>query len=64
MKLQSNNIDEYENEDENDICSICMNNLNGNSVIITNCKHKFHSKCISEWYIRNNSCPLCREKVA
>jgi hypothetical protein len=27
------------------------------------CNHIFHSKCISTWYKRNNSCPVCRHKV-
>jgi len=28
------------------------------------CHHIFHSKCISIWYKRKNSCPVCRHKVA
>jgi hypothetical protein len=27
------------------------------------CGHSFHSKCISEWMVKNNKCPICREKI-
>jgi hypothetical protein len=28
------------------------------------CNHIFHSNCISIWYKRKNSCPVCRHKVS
>jgi uncharacterized membrane protein YgcG len=27
------------------------------------CGHSFHSKCISVWMVKNNICPICREKI-
>jgi hypothetical protein len=27
------------------------------------CGHTFHSKCIAEWMIKQNKCPVCREKI-
>jgi hypothetical protein len=29
----------------------------------TDCKHIFHSKCLSEWMKRQRSCPLCRTQL-
>jgi hypothetical protein len=41
-------------------CSIC---LETNSNSMTLCKHDFCYDCINEWYKKNNSCPMCREKM-
>ncbi|KAK2580281.1 hypothetical protein KPH14_012527 [Odynerus spinipes] len=43
-------------------CVICMENLEAvNKVIYTlDCKHKFHKKCIKDWFQQNQSCPTCR----
>lgn len=38
-------------------CCICYDKK---SNCITNCKHQFHSKCLSQWLEVNKSCPLCR----
>ena len=53
------------NEKENKkICTICESNY---SSIKLNCSGKgFHGgceKCIGTWLKKNNSCPLCREKI-
>ena len=29
---------------------------------ITYCGHIFHTKCLQEWSLHNNSCPICRSK--
>lgn len=38
-------------------CCICYDKK---SNCITNCKHQFHNKCLSQWFEVNKSCPLCR----
>lgn len=38
-------------------CCICYDKK---SNCITNCKHQFHSICLSKWIEVNKSCPLCR----
>jgi len=43
-------------------CSICHENLNDN-ICKTTCNHSFHEKCINEWKLNNNSCPLCRKII-
>ncbi len=49
-------------------CVICLNELldnnNDNKNISTLlCGHQFHTKCISQWMLKNKKCPLCREVI-
>ena len=41
-------------------CCICLENIS-NKKIKLDCNHLFHYDCISK--IKNNKCPLCREKI-
>ena len=46
-------------------CAICINNFKvGDKICYSRnkqCSHCFHYGCISEWLMKNNECPLCRE---
>ena len=43
-------------------CSICLNSIKKEEdTIKTNCKHLFHTECISRWLKIKTSCPLCRK---
>jgi len=42
-------------------CCICLEDIN--TVSILPCAHQIHDKCINEWIISNNSCPLCRNII-
>lgn len=45
-------------------CIICMQLLlETNSVVILDCGHIYHEICIYKWAIKNNTCPMCREKI-
>ena len=44
-------------------CSICME-INYNQVIITDCNHEFHKKCLFEWIKNSPTCPICRKQLA
>lgn len=47
-----------ENED---ICSICYDELNNESTTIE-CGHKYHTNCIIKWFrTGNHKCPLCND---
>jgi hypothetical protein len=46
---------------EEDDCSICMTPLRDN-VVLTRCRHKFHSACVTPWLNSHDTCPLCRNK--
>ncbi|KAK9054983.1 hypothetical protein SSX86_026062 [Deinandra increscens subsp. villosa] len=41
-----------------DLCTICQEKLR--SPIVLQCKHIFCEECVSEWFDRERTCPLCR----
>ncbi|MBG02262.1 MAG: hypothetical protein CL470_08335 [Acidimicrobiaceae bacterium] len=54
---------EYQKK-EGEICSICLEDFQQKEkIIILECYHYYHSKCITEWLESNNSCPLCRDQL-
>ena len=53
IKTKEFNVDEL-------LCVICKNeNIN----CISDCDHKFCSKCLLKWYILNKNCPICRKII-
>ncbi len=69
--IDSKHIDLY--KDLN--CSVCLDKILSeeyNEIVVLNCNHIFHKKCLSEWLTIENSldnksqlnlCPLCRNEV-
>ena len=63
------NTQEYENlsreeKNHNKSCIICFEEYMDESVVSKlECKHIFHTKCLSTWIEKNQSCPLCRFKI-
>jgi hypothetical protein len=57
------NIKEHFNDEVQ--CSICLNNwdLRNNEIIKLSCNHYFHKDCILDWFLYDNSCPICRCSV-
>jgi hypothetical protein len=52
-----------EDEDQDEICSICLVEFEGEDAVskLRRCEHVFHFNCIEQWLERNQfSCPLCR----
>jgi hypothetical protein len=51
---------------ENEMCSICQEDLIGTSnILTTKCNHKFHTDCYMK-YINSshkNCCPMCRQNI-
>jgi len=54
-------------EIENLLCVICYGRIGGkgdvrksNRVDSLSCSHKFHSKCIKQWFEMKKFCPICR----
>lgn len=46
-----------------DQCSICMATYDQDRECQhLPCDHKFHVKCFKKWYVRKNTCPLCRRE--
>lgn len=58
-------------KEETNQCSVCLSNFaDDDSPSSTelrkmpNCRHYFHSTCLSEWLTKHNSnCPVCRSPV-
>ncbi|KAI9110859.1 hypothetical protein K1719_018297 [Acacia pycnantha] len=44
-----------------DLCAICQEKMCG--PILLRCKHIFCEECVSEWFDRERTCPLCRALV-
>jgi hypothetical protein len=49
-------------------CAICLDYFNENEKCLVtplpcNNKHIFHSKCINEWFLKQNKCPLCKTDI-
>jgi hypothetical protein len=44
-------------------CSICLEELDENSMFELECKHTFHAKCIVGWFRTTDkkTCPMCRD---
>lgn len=48
----------------NNFCSICIVDYkNGDKLRCLPCFHRFHQKCIDEWLIIKNACPLCKSII-
>ncbi|XP_057442350.1 uncharacterized protein LOC130734070 [Lotus japonicus] len=44
-----------------DLCAICQEKMH--SPVLLRCKHIFCEECVSEWFERERTCPLCRALV-
>ena len=52
--------DETDQEEE-EVCCICLDDLYRGSVTTLECGHEFHPDCIRRWLVRGqNFCPLCK----
>ena len=47
------------------ICSICCDNIEKKEkiLVLDECKHIFHSKCIKKWLIKKSNCPNCKRNL-
>lgn len=50
--------DPLKNEDKKS-----QENLLHDSFMETPCGHRFHSECLKEWILINQTCPLCKKKI-
>ena len=64
IKLSSLNqklIDSSETELQ---CTICLDNIKPDDFIVNlPCNHLYHKNCIRNWFINNNTCPVCRINI-
>lgn len=45
---------------DDNCCLICIDENNRDKWSVLTCKHKFHLKCIKQWYKKSKTCPTCR----
>ena len=49
----------------NDTCVICLHQFEPKKHVTTlSCGHTFHKKCLVEWIMRKESCPLCLYQIS
>ncbi len=48
-------------DDNEDLCLICLENLSTNKTETFQCQHTFHRMCLEEWFKTERTCPLCRK---
>lgn len=44
----------------NEDCSICLEPLCKNTIVVTPCHHVFHIECYTTWITKSNKCAICR----
>ena len=49
------------NVESTDVCSICYEEIG--SGIQLKCQHEYHDECISKWFMKHTTCPMCRYDV-
>lgn len=50
-------------ENNVELCSICLDDLDDKELYELNCNHIFHRECIQRWLMTSTICPLCRAHV-
>ncbi|CAI9301333.1 unnamed protein product [Lactuca saligna] len=52
---------EEEEEEKGEICVVCQVEFESKErVAVLHCKHRYHPRCITEWLVRKNVCPICK----
>ena len=44
-------------------CPICLENIDKKDIIVTDCSHCFHKKCLFKHLFRVENCPICRTNI-
>jgi Ring finger domain len=45
-------------------CGICKDKFTRHTKLMClPCSHKYHMKCITQWFLTNRTCPICRFEV-
>ena len=45
-------------------CVICLEDMkNNDEIILTECFHMYHKKCLIDWFERSEVCPICDNKI-
>ena len=46
-------------------CPICLLNPSESKepLVLTDCRHLFHKKCLDDWYEISTKCPICNQDL-
>ena len=45
-------------------CVICLEDMkNNDEIILTECFHMYHKKCLIDWFEKSELCPICDNKI-
>ena len=44
-------------------CCCCLDEIDQDTLEVTECNHRFHQACLQRWLEENNTCPLCRREL-
>ena len=44
-------------------CCCCLDEIDQETLEVTECNHRFHQACLQRWLEENNTCPLCRHEL-
>ena len=66
-KLNNQNFGQIKGESNQQECSICIETINldkqKKDIVVLNCGHIFHKRCIDKWAINTPNCPMCRKNI-
>ena len=61
FKLDRDKLDKIKNSSKEQ-CIICLDEFKINDgCLYLNCLHLFHARCIVEWLLKHDNCPICKE---
>jgi len=49
--------------DHGDVCSICYQDMENPTAVVTLCNHYFHKNCLKRWLVVQDNCPLCTKAI-
>jgi len=45
-------------------CPICLEEFKSDDVVYKlECNHNYHKSCLDTWFVRKNSCPMCKKNI-
>lgn len=45
-------------------CPICLEEFKSDDVVYKlECNHNYHKSCLDTWFVRQNSCPMCKKNI-
>lgn len=67
MSIETLIVEDSPEEDDDTVdltCPICMCELGEDDYIYNiTCHHMFHIECLEQWYMRRNTCPVCKQNI-